>query len=177
MWQDIPKYEGYYQCSTDGEVRGVDRLVKHPTGMCIKKGKVLKQNTGSNGYKMVSLLKEGRQMSFTVHSLMARTFLAGYDPSVNDVNHKDGNKASNRLVNLEIINRSGNIRHAYANGLRVATRGNERYNAKLNEISVRKIRQQFACGNVTKKELGNEYGVSATIIAQIINRKKWAHVE
>ena len=32
IWKDISGYEGLYQVSTDGRIRGVERVVKHSTG-------------------------------------------------------------------------------------------------------------------------------------------------
>ncbi len=174
QWQDIPGYENYYQCSKDGKVRGLDRIIKHPKGQCLKKGKELRQSISSNGYAMVSLLKDGKQTAFTVHSLIAATFLKGYNPKVNDVNHIDGIKTNNVLSNLEVVSRSENLRHAYSTGLKKATNGTDRYNAKLNEDSVRAIR---GANQVSRKALANQYNVSETIIRQVINRRKWAHVE
>jgi hypothetical protein len=57
-----------------------------------------------------------------------------------------------------------------------APKGERNHSAKLTEQDVRDIRANFALCRVTKQELGERFGVSATVIRQIINRKKWAHV-
>jgi len=51
-----------------------------------------------------------------IHRLVANAFYDG-DHSNMDVNHRDGNKENNNLVNLELTTRKQNIRHAWDNGL------------------------------------------------------------
>ena len=53
---------------------------------------------------------------YRVHILVAAAFIP-FDSTRPIVNHIDGNKANNRLTNLERVTRSENVRHAYATGL------------------------------------------------------------
>lgn len=63
------------------------------------------------------------------------------------------------------------------NAFKVApTRGEQRYNAKLNESGVRAMRSLYASGSHTQAELAALFGVSAFVVSQIIRRKKWKHV-
>jgi hypothetical protein len=55
-------------------------------------------------------------------------------------------------------------------------RGSEHHNAKLTENDVRQIRILFAKGNVTKVQLGRDFGVTPENIAFIVNRKHWSHI-
>lgn len=52
-----------------------------------------------------------------MHRLVAEAFIPNPD-NKKEINHKDGIKGNNRLTNLEWSNRSENIRHSYALGLR-----------------------------------------------------------
>lgn len=71
------------------------------------------------GYPAVSI---GRGESAHVHRLLALTFVPSpFDEIFQDdleVNHKDGVKTNNSLDNLEWVTWSGNLLHAYQNGLR-----------------------------------------------------------
>lgn len=51
-----------------------------------------------------------------VHRLVARAWIDNKE-ELTDVNHKDGNKANNKVSNLEWCSRSGNLYHAMRSGL------------------------------------------------------------
>lgn len=53
-----------------------------------------------------------------VHRAVALAFIPNPN-NLSDVNHKDGNKANNKIENLEWLSRGDNHRHAYANKLKV----------------------------------------------------------
>lgn len=48
--------------------------------------------------------------------------------------------------------------------------------AKLNDASVKAIREKYATGSVTLKELAAEYNVGFSTIHSIVTRLTWAHV-
>lgn len=112
QWKDIPGYEGRYQVSDQGRVRG-------PKGE-------LAQQLQNSGYLIVHLHLAGRRRVRLVHTLVAEAFVPGRFAGA-QVNHKDCCKRNNAAVNLEWVTRSENMRHAYANGHkgppRVAVRG------------------------------------------------------
>ena len=73
------------------------------------------------GYLMVGLSKDGIETKLLIHRLVALTHLK----NPNDykyVNHKDGNKKNNHISNLEWVTSSENQKHAYKNGLKIASR-------------------------------------------------------
>ena len=55
-------------------------------------------------------------------------------------------------------------------------KGERNHKAKLSEDDVRAIRALFESGNVTKKVIADEYGVSDTLISFVVSRKIWSHV-
>ena len=101
LWKWIPGHEGYYMVSTHGKVKSVDRYVRHSKGgQSFIEGKILKQGTNSNGYKVVTLAKNSKNKTYSVHRLVALAFI----PNPNNlpcVNHKDENKTNNTVYNLE----------------------------------------------------------------------------
>lgn len=88
IWKDIPGYEGYYQVSTKGNVKG-------------QKGNLLKQDIRKNtGYKYVVLSVNKKTFHANIQRLVAKTFI----PNPNCfpvVNHINENRADNRVENLE----------------------------------------------------------------------------
>ncbi len=99
-WKDIPGYEGSYQASDQGRIRGLDR----PTA----KGRVLKTPTGKRGYKRVNLLLSGEQKQFCVCQLVARTWIGTPEPN-QEVRHGVGGKLDDSLSNLCYGTKSENL--------------------------------------------------------------------
>ena len=104
-WKDINGFEGLYQVSNLGNIKG------------LKSGKILNKRFDSNGYIIASLSKEGRQKNYLVHRIVALTFIPNPENKPL-VNHRDGNKGNNSCNNLEWSTYSENNRHAYDIGLK-----------------------------------------------------------
>ncbi|MBL0317470.1 MAG: HNH endonuclease [Flavobacteriales bacterium] len=108
IWKDIPNYEGKYQVSNKGRVKSMARRAKSG----IKNGlthrpvneRILKPSI-TKGYYMVVLSDKTRH-AFTVHGLVARVFIGPRNGFV--VDHIDGNKLNNELVNLEYVSPTEN---------------------------------------------------------------------
>lgn len=116
-WKDIDGYEGYYQVSDMGKVRGLDRLVNKINGRTEnRRGKTLAQISDQDEYQIVSLNKEGSGRLFKVHRLVASAFIP--NPfHLPEVNHKKGNKKDNRAWELEWCTTKQNRKHAVETGL------------------------------------------------------------
>ena len=91
IWKDKKDYEGHYQVSNCGRVKSIK----------FGKERILKLRTDKKtGYLHVVLCKDGKAKAFTVHRLVAESFL----PNPHNypcVNHKDENKQNNNVSNLE----------------------------------------------------------------------------
>lgn len=135
IWKPVENYEGFYEVSTQGRVRGIHRLVNHSTPGCLKavQETILKQGETNKGYCIVHLSKLGSTRTFLVHRLVAKAFCEGYIETY-DVNHKDGSKKNNCSDNLEWVTRQQNIQHSYDNKLQVNDRGSKDSQSKLYEI-------------------------------------------
>lgn len=100
-WKDIEGYEGYYQVSTEGRVRSLDRVVQgYHTEKLRLKGRIIKPNELSNGYYEVHLCKDGVRKTAFIHRLVAKAFLNN-EHNLPEVNHKDENPKNNSVENLE----------------------------------------------------------------------------
>lgn len=97
VWKDVVGYEGLYQVSNTGKIRGLDRL-----SSCNQfvSGKIKEQRHDKDGYLKVTLCKDGNKKCHSVHRLVATAFI----PNPNDfpvINHKDENPQNNNVDNLE----------------------------------------------------------------------------
>lgn len=105
FFKEIVGFEGLYRISNYGRIISISKKIE------------MKQRPNDQGYMKVSLCKDNVKKRFFVHRLVALTFL----PNPNNypcINHKDGNKQNNRMLNLEWCTHSQNIQHSYDKGLR-----------------------------------------------------------
>lgn len=119
IWKDVPGYEGSYQVSNLGRVKGLDRKIRHPRNTFrIKKGQHMKQVTNRNGYKTLRLSLYGKTKTFTVHQLVAMAFLNHKPDGTNKivVDHLNNIRKDNRLENLQLINNRENCSKDLKNG-------------------------------------------------------------
>lgn len=115
----------YYEVSSFGRVRSIDRLVQHDEriGRCrVYKGRMLKGRAANPGskkklYWMVGLRRNKRTYHRYVHRLVASAFLERPEGKV-EVNHKDGNRLNNHVSNLEWVTHRENMTHSINSGLR-----------------------------------------------------------
>jgi hypothetical protein len=61
-------------------------------------------------------------------------------------------------------------------GRGVTPKGEKHGRVKLNEIKVKEIRAKYEKGQLTKKQLANDYGVCYDTICRIIRREIWKHI-
>lgn len=152
-WTDIPQFEGMYQITQGGEIRSIDRIIKHSLGgIKRKKGCLMKQKIDSKGYWAIKLCKDGKLHYLTVHRLLAITFIPNPENKP-EVNHIDGVKTNCDLNNLEWATRLENQRHAFATKLIVIKKG------AANHFSGRK---GMLCHNSKK--------VQSTLTGEILNQ-------
>jgi hypothetical protein len=115
IWKPVYNYEGLYEISNYGEIKSIDRIVKSKSNRLCK-GKILKQVNDKYGYQTIQLHKNGKRSVFFIHRLVMLTFI-GNEAGKSQVNHKNGNKSDNKLINLEWMTPSENTKHAWKTGL------------------------------------------------------------
>lgn len=115
IWKPIQGYEGLYEISNKGNVRGLDRYTTNHNGLKKVRGQLLKLNKAPT-YLAVGLSNNGVHKTCLLHRLLAIHFIENPENKP-EVNHKDGNKRNNELSNLEWATKSENGKHAYTMGL------------------------------------------------------------
>ena len=109
-----------YEVSSLGNIRSKSFLKtgknKHGEFSFWTKPKQIKQRLSSKGYKVIDLSREWRgskvKMHIQVHRIVAEAFL-GIPKLGEQVNHKDGIKIHNDVINLEWVTCKENIQHSY----------------------------------------------------------------
>lgn len=174
IWKDIPGYEGMYQVSDLGRVRGVDRIDGNGH---LRKGKILVPTDNGTGYLQLSLSKDAKCRKFTVHRLVMLAF-ADLRPEGCNINHKDGDKHNNNLRNLEYVLFQDNSRHAVKKlGKMFGVKGEKHPSAKLTQSEVLEIRRLYAAGGVGYPRLARMFGVTKTTIEALIKKRTWSHIK
>lgn len=81
-------------------IKGFDYKINTNGQIINNKGHILAQSIGNNGYYRVHLCKNGKAKWYSVHRLVAETFISN-PLHLPEVNHKDENKLNNAVSNLE----------------------------------------------------------------------------
>ena len=161
IWKPISGYEGKYEVSSFGRVRSVDhqRAVVPKDTVCTIKGRILKPAKTSSGYMGVTLCKDGRRITESVHRLVAMAFVPGYFDGAH-VNHIDENKENNRADNLEWVTPTENNRHGL-HPVRVAQ-------SKFKPISQYTKNGQFVKTYPNITEACRATGANASLISRVV---------
>lgn len=86
IWKDIPGYEGRYQISNLGRMRSIRVRILKPYN--------------SDGYQIGTIREGDKQIRHGIHRFVAEAFLPNPEGK-EQVNHINGNRADNRVENLE----------------------------------------------------------------------------
>lgn len=115
VWRDINGYEGYYQVSSEGRVKSLERTYIDKIGRKrYVKECILKPVIDRYGYLLVNLYAGGKQKMHKVHRLVCQAFHDNPENKL-DVNHINENKTDNRACNLEWCTRKENCNHGTRN--------------------------------------------------------------
>ena len=121
-WRAIPGYEGYYEVSNQGHVRGLDRRIVTSDGRrCQIPARALPGTINYHGYLRVSLCKNGNEVEWPIHRLVLLAFVGPLPEGMHSC-HGNGVQTDNRLANLRYDTVSGNRVDAVKHGTHRETR-------------------------------------------------------
>jgi hypothetical protein len=133
-------------------------------------GGLKKQSKTTGGYRYVSMrLPDQPHKKMLVHRLVMLAFVGAPADGV-QVNHIDGDKENNALVNLEYCTPIQNLRHCIDV---LGKKRGESKASKLKESDIEVIRSDKR----KLREIAKDYGVTLQAIWMVKKRKNWAHVQ
>jgi len=175
LWRAVINYEGYYEVSSLGNLKSLDRVIKTSNGRIVQlTGCHIIPTVDKHGYYNWSPCKNNKRKKTRVHMTVAEAFL-GDNPLMLDINHIDGCKSNNSASNLEYCTRSNNIRHSFKLGLSKnrppVKKGEHHPMSKLNWDQVNEIRKIGRSQPVETTAM--QFNVSKTTIKDILKFKIW----
>ena len=170
QWRPVTGYEGLYEVSDQGRVRGLDRFDtrgRHVQGVVLRA-----HQTGKHKYYAVTLSDStGRKTRHSVHRLVLEAFV-GSCPDGMEACHGEGGWADNRLGNLRWGTKSENCMDDKLRDGRLL-RGEQVGTSKLTAGQVLAIRADSRL----QKDIALAYGVSKMLVSKIKRRIVWAWLE
>lgn len=129
----------------------------------------LKHSIDRKGYAIVTFCKEGKHKKFKVHRLVALKYI----PNIlnkPEMNHKDGNKLNNSILNLEWVTAAENQQHAWDTGLQKLNSSHFNCRDTFLKVSPKLAKEiQSKKPHTSMRKLAKEYGLSVGTISRVIN--------
>ena len=125
------------------------------------------------GYGVLKWARESRKET-QAHRVSYTAFI-GEIPEGAHILHSCDNPLCCNPEHLRVGSNSENVQDKVSRGRQ--QKGEEFPQSKLTEDAVRHIRRRYAQGGISQRALGEEYGVSAQTVSNVIRRKKWKHVD
>lgn len=166
IWKDIPGFEGYFQASSMGRIKSLDRIIPHPRLYeQFVKGQILSQSVSKNnnvktGEPMidlrVTLTVEGVPHYFNTRRLIYKTFInphLDYKKGKLYIVNLDCNGYDNRPENLKAVTHSEKQLRAISRErvLPSILKTGDRSNWKKNYANRKPVEQYDLNGNFVKE--------------------------
>jgi hypothetical protein len=178
-WRPVSGYEGYYEVSSTGRVRSLNRVVNgcygstQPRESRVLLGTTPRKSHPAHGYRIVGLCRNGSVKMASVHRLVAGAFLPNPEGKP-DVNHINGIRHDNRPENLEWCTTQENTKHRHEI-LKTTAKGERQGCSVLKNADVIRIRELRGSG-MTLTKIGEVMGVSFSQVGKICSGKYWKHL-
>jgi hypothetical protein len=126
---------------------------------------------GNQGSSLVNLYCDGKRSLKQVHRLQGEVFL-GLTKELT-INHKNGDRADNRLENLEAVTQAANNQHKI--DVLGFGRGETCHLSKLKDPDILEIRLLRVQGR-RQAEIASIFKINQSDVSRICARKTWRHI-
>jgi hypothetical protein len=178
MWRDIPGWEGFYQASSEGQIRALDRTLSSGRwGHVRRKGGLMATKISASGYKIVGLRANGERKWFGVHRLVCMAF-HGLPPEGKPfaTHFPERDRLNCRAENLRWASEQQNSADKIVHG--TVLMGAKNPAAKLSDDHVAEIGRQYRPGRPhhegNGRQLAARYGVCRATITSAFQRAQEA---
>ncbi len=174
VWKDIPTMVGYYQVSTFGNMRSVDRKVnaKGKKSLVLRKGRTIRYTISKDGYCFYGFSIKNHITNKRIHRLSLETFEGACPPKMEGC-HKDGNSLNNHISNLKWDTKSNNELDKRNHGTSYC--GERCHYSKLKASEVILIRKLVDHG-IKQVLVGKMFKISQPVVSKIKLRENWRHL-
>lgn len=173
VWRPIANYEGFYEVSSFGRVRSLDREIICGDGRRRKiKGKITRQSLKNKRYYCVHLQKDNKEVVALISHLVAEAFI-GSRPEGMFVLHGENGSFDNSVQNLRYGTPTENNWDRLRDG--TLPMGEVHGMSKLTEDSVRLIFYFYELG-WHKKSIAKLFKITYQNVHAIISGKTWKHI-
>ena len=165
-WLSVPGFPAY-------EVSSLGRFRRIPEPGNWRGGRALKPFQRKDGYCTIGLWRDGKQATCLIHRLVCEAFNGPPSNPTDHAAHDNGISNDNRAENLIWKPAASNLEDKRRHGTHSA--GETHGGAHITEAAVVRAFELRADG-LTLKEIGNDVGLHFSTVAEILARKRWAHV-
>lgn len=106
-WREIDGLQ-HYMVSNYGRIKSTDRVIMRNGAEAKIKGRIIRQNVGTNGYLYFNSSVNGMAKTVYTHRCVALAFVPNDDKTKDTVDHINNNKRDNRAVNLQWLSQHDN---------------------------------------------------------------------
>jgi len=172
-WRRIPGQDEEYEASSQGRIRSWK--LQGPTKRRRAEPKILKEWEDPQGYRHVTLVKNSKVTRYSVHTLVAKTFLGPSEGRM--VLHGDGNPSNNRVSNLRWGTAKENQGDRVLHGTQIV--GTEHHSSKLSPDDVALARKLYVKGSTEygSVALARRFGVHQSSMYAAIHGHTWTNVK
>ena len=172
-WRIVPGFPDY-EVSNSALIRRITRP-QCAVSKNIKVPYLLNPSNGKRGYKVLRLTAGNQRRKFLgVHRILALAFLGPPPTKKHHAAHRNDIPDDNRLENIYWATNDENAKDRVRNG--GYSKGERVHNSKLKEQAVRSIRETYAKGGTSQRELARANGVCQAVIRDILHRATWKHI-
>lgn len=140
-------------------------------------GREIGVNPHPSGYRTATVLlgANPQAKNVLIHRIVWESVHGLIEDPEAQINHLNGVKHDNRIVNLELTDAAGNIRHANLTGLARNPRGEKHGCAKLTDSQVSRMREDYDRGE-SAAAIAARHDLNPTYAYAIISGRFWKHL-